>query len=205
MDYTRTSLADVRAGLSRLARDTHGTFGTLDAVQLSWRPDDSRWSAAQCLQHLVAANDLMMQAADRALDQSVPKTMWQRLPILPRLIGPMMIRSQAPTTTRRFVAPAQARPSTSDIGLDIVQRFVMQHDAAVKRLETLDERQAARTIMVSPFVAFITYSVLDGWRLMFAHDLRHLQQARGVLQHQKSAKAGRGEMAAPQVQSGAER
>jgi hypothetical protein len=34
--------------------------------------------------------------------------------------------------------------------------------------------------MTSPFIKVITYSVLDGWRLVFAHDRRHLEQARRV-------------------------
>jgi hypothetical protein len=34
--------------------------------------------------------------------------------------------------------------------------------------------------MTSPFVRFITYSVLDGWRLAVAHDRRHFEQARRV-------------------------
>jgi hypothetical protein len=125
-----------------------------------------------------------MQAAERAFDGSSPRTIWQRIPVMPSVLGPMIVRSQAPTTTRRFVAPSQARPSISDIPRDIVDRFVTQHRAAVNRLGTLDEQQAARTVMVSPFVRFITYSVLDGWRLMFAHDLRHVQQARRVLEQQ---------------------
>ena len=36
--------------------------------------------------------------------------------------------------------------------------------------------------MVSPFVAFITYTVLDGWRVIVAHGRRHLEQARRVTQ-----------------------
>jgi hypothetical protein len=184
IDYARASLLEVRAGLERIAIETQQTFGAIDARQLNWRPDESRWSAAQCLQHLLTVNDRMMQAADRALDALSPKTLWQRVPGVPALVGPMMIRSQAPTNTRRFVAPPSVRPSTSDIPSDIVPRLVAQHVAAVTRLQTLDERQAARTIMVSPFIGFITYTVLDGWRLMYAHDLRHLQQARGVLAQQ---------------------
>ena len=35
--------------------------------------------------------------------------------------------------------------------------------------------------MVSPFVAAITYSVLDGLRLVVAHDHRHFEQARRVM------------------------
>ena len=34
--------------------------------------------------------------------------------------------------------------------------------------------------MTSPFIGVITYSVLDGWRLMVAHDHRHIEQAQRV-------------------------
>jgi hypothetical protein len=37
-----------------------------------------------------------------------------------------------------------------------------------------------RRIMTSPFVSFITDSLLDGARLMLAHDHRHIEQARRV-------------------------
>jgi hypothetical protein len=42
--------------------------------------------------------------------------------------------------------------------------------------------EAARAIMTSPFVRFITYSVLDSCRLIGAHDQRHLGQARRVME-----------------------
>jgi len=47
-------------------------------------------------------------------------------------------------------------------------------------VQALDERDAARTIMTSPFMRVVTYSVLDGWRLMLAHDRRHFEQARRI-------------------------
>jgi hypothetical protein len=52
----------------------------------------------------------------------------------------------------------------------------------VSRLQTLDEEEATHAIMTSPFVRVITYSVLDGWRLVLAHDRRHIEQARRVTQ-----------------------
>jgi hypothetical protein len=37
--------------------------------------------------------------------------------------------------------------------------------------------------MVSPFVPQITYSVVNGYRLMAAHQRRHFEQARRVAEH----------------------
>jgi hypothetical protein len=81
---------------------------------------------------------------------------------------------------RKFTAPSKAQPATGDIAAYIIQRFIEQHRDAVAQVEALDEREAARAIMTSPFIRVVTYSVLDGWRLVFAHDRRHFEQARGV-------------------------
>ena len=180
MDYATLSLADIRSGLDGIARDAEATFGGFDAQQLNWRPDAARWSVAQCFDHLLTTNRLMFRAAEDGLDDAAARTLWQRLPVLPGLLGRMLVRSQAPSTVRKFRAPAQAQPATSDIDAAIIQRFVEQRHTAVERLRALDERDAARTIMTSPFLRVITYSVLDGWRLVLAHDRRHFEQARRV-------------------------
>jgi len=180
MDYATLSLADVRSGLEAVARETHATFGDLDARRLNWRPAEDRWSIAQCFDHLLTANRLMFQAAEAVLNNSRPRTFWQRLPVLPGVLGRMLIRSQTPGSARKFTVPAIAQPAMSHIAADIIQRFLEQHHEAVNRVQALDERDAERAIMTSPFIRVVTYSVLDGWRLILAHDRRHFEQARRV-------------------------
>ena len=180
MAYTALTLADVRTGLDDIARETQVTFGGFDEWQLNWRPDETRWSVAQCFEHLLTANRLMFRAAEDALHGARPRTIWQRLPILPGILGRMLIRSQAPDAVRKFTAPSKAQPTTSAIAADIIKRFVEQQRDAVVLVQALDEQDAARAIMTSPFIRVVTYSVLDGWRLVVAHDRRHFEQARRV-------------------------
>jgi len=180
VDYTTLSLAEVRTWLDGIAQETQAMFGGFDARQLNWRPDAARWSVAQCFEHLLTANRLVFQAAEAALNNARPRTLWQRLPVLPGVLGRMLIRSQAPGAARRFTAPSKAQPATSDIAADIIQRFVDQHRDAVAWAQALDERDAARAIMTSPFIRVVTYSVLDGLRLILAHDRRHFEQARRI-------------------------
>jgi hypothetical protein len=182
VDYTVLSLADVRQELGAIAREAQVAFGGLDERQLNWRPDDTRWSVAQCFEHLLAANRLMVQAAQEALQPDAPRSIWQHVPVLPRWYGRIMIRTQSPDSTQKFIASPRARPAPSAIAPDVIPRFADQHQDAAALVETLDEAKAARTIMVSPFARFIAYSVLDGWRLVVAHDRRHCEQARRVMQ-----------------------
>jgi non-ribosomal peptide synthetase component F len=180
MDYTALSLTEVRTAFDAIAGEARAAFGDLDGRQLNWRSGEARWSVAQCFDHLLTADTLMLAAAEDALNDTRPRTIWQRLPVLPGLLGRALIRSQAPEAARKFTAPARAQPAASAIADDIILRFVEQHRDAVVRLQALDERQMARAIMTSPFVRVVTYSVLDGWRLVVAHDRRHFEQARRV-------------------------
>ena len=175
MNYTTLSLTDIKTALEDIARDAEASFGGLDARQLNWRPDANRWSVAQCFEHL------MLGAAEDTLAGARPPTIWQRLPFLPGLFGRLLIQSQAPSGTRKFTAPPAARPAASDIAADVVTRFVQQQRESAARLRASDERLAGRAIMTSPFVHFMTYRVLDGWRLMVAHNRRHFEQARRVM------------------------
>jgi hypothetical protein len=181
-DFTTLSLAQVSAGLDGLARETQQIFGRLDARQLNWKPDETRWSVAQCLEHLLATNRLMLVTSDEAFGGTRRPTLWQRMPILPGLFGRMLVRSQSPAATRKFTAAPIVRPASSDIAGDVVQRFVDQLGEASARAKALDDRLAARTIITSPLAGFVTYSVLDGWRLVLAHGWRHVEQARRVTQ-----------------------
>ena len=181
MDYTTLSLSRVNDGLGAVAAEARATFGGLDARQLNWRPDVAKWSVAQCFEHLLAANRLMVLAAQRALDETQARTLWQRLPLLPGGFGRMLIRSQSPQAARKYTASPLATPTASDVAPDVVDRFAAQSLEGARWLRGLDEPRAARVVMTSPFVTFITYSVLDGARLMLAHDHRHVEQARRVL------------------------
>jgi len=179
IDYTTLSLADMGTELDAIARETQSRFGTLDERQLNWRPAAASWSVAQCFDHLLNANRAMFEALAAAIDDARPRTVWQRLPVLPGVLGRIMIRSQMPEAKRKFTAPGKAEPASSAIDARIIERFVAHQREAAARVRTLEERDASR-IMVSPFVAVITYSVLDGCRLLVTHERRHFEQARRV-------------------------
>src|SRR5204862_7774871 len=116
------SVTEVRAALDDVARDAQATFGELDARQLNWRPGATQWSVAQCFQHLITANALILRAADAAFGNSRP-SVWQRLPLLPALFGWLLIRSQAPNTRGKFTAPVQTQTPAREVPDDINLRY----------------------------------------------------------------------------------
>ena len=182
MDYTKLTIDRIPSELERTAADVRASFGPLDARQLNWRPGGETWSVAQCIEHLVHSNREMCRAIHAASDPAHEKSVWQRLPLLPRVYGRMLVASQGPRVTRKFIAPAVATPSASAIDAGIIERFVDGQGEVIVLARALAGRNPARVIMVSPFIRFVTYSVLDGLRLIVAHERRHYQQALRIME-----------------------
>ena len=93
----------------------------------------------------------------------------------------MLVRTQSPNATRRFKAPGKAQPAASALDTGIVARFVDQQRELIAKLDASATRDLAGVVMASPFLGIVTYSVLDGWRLIVAHQRRHVQQAKQVM------------------------
>jgi hypothetical protein len=181
-DFTRLSLSELLAETEAIAAEAQRAFGHLDTQQLNWKPGAESWSVAQCLEHLLTANDEMFRPLDEALADTKRKTFFERLPVLPGLAGRIMVKVVSPGYRQKLKAPPSARPSASAIDAQIVNRFVTQQREIIERMKRLDRPDAARIVMTSPFVSFITYSLLDACRLIVAHERRHLAQARAVME-----------------------
>jgi hypothetical protein len=179
--FATLSPAGMAAEFAAIAGETTALFGTLDAHQLNWKPDAAAWSVAECFDHLVKSGDEMHEAIDRALDRTRPQTMWQRLPCWPRLFGWMLITSLSPDGTRKLKAPGTTTPSIGSLTPDVLDRFAALQHTGIARLEALTAEDARR-VMVSPFVSYVTYTVIDGYRIIAVHQRRHLEQARRVTQ-----------------------
>ena len=180
--YTTLSPAQLADEFSTIARDAATVFGRLGATELNWQPHAASWSIGQCFDHLLKADHGMLQEIGRALDRGATPTVWQRLPLWPRMFGWMLITSQAPGGKQKYKAPASAQPASSDIAPDAIERFIALQHTMITAVHTLSAADAQR-IMVSPFATQITYSVMDGYRLIAAHQRRHFEQAGRVNQH----------------------
>ncbi|HEX4950135.1 MAG TPA: DinB family protein [Blastocatellia bacterium] len=179
-DFTQLSLSDLLVETEAIATEAQRSFGQLNAQQLNWKPSAEAWSVAQCLAHLLAANHEMFAPLDEAMARTKPARLFERLPVLPGLSGKMMIKIVSPNFKQKLKAPTTARPATSAIDAQIVHRFVMQQSELAERINKLERLNAAQIVMTSPFVRWVTYSLLDACRLMVAHERRHLLQAQRV-------------------------
>jgi hypothetical protein len=181
MDFQNLSLSQVLNEAEAIASDAQTLFGHLNVQQLNWKPDANSWSVAQCLEHLITINREYDPQFDRILSGEKKVTLWQSMPVLPGLFGRLMVRLLSPSSHQKFKAPAIARPSTSAIDPQIINRFIEQQREMMEKLKAMDSFDPAMIIITSPFAKVITYSVLDAGRMIVAHERRHFAQAQRVM------------------------
>jgi hypothetical protein len=98
---------------------------------------------------------------------------------LPSLFGPWLIRLLSPERSAKVPAPAVFRPTESLVDPQIVRTFAATQQELVRFMAGTAPRDLDR-IVTSPASGFITYSLLDAYRIIVVHAQLHLQQARRV-------------------------
>jgi hypothetical protein len=164
---------------NNVANDAKTTFGHLTPSQLNWKPSAERWSVAQCFEHLLTSNKGYLPIIDNVL-AGYKRTFWQSMPVLPGLMGKLLVKSMDPASTRKVKAPKRFQPAQSDISGSVINDFVDLQKQLVDKMKATEHLDLEKIVISSPITAVVTYSLMDAYRLIVVHEQRHFQQAKRV-------------------------
>jgi hypothetical protein len=170
--------------LGAIAEDARRAFGRLSAAQLNWKPSPERWSVGQCLDHLVKTNECFMPDMGRIAAGTYRTSAWGRVSPLSGLFARLILKALDPEKGRKTKAPKVFVPASSDIPADMVERFARHQKEFAAGVRATAGADPRRTIVTSPVAAVATYSLLDAYRIVVAHERKHLAQARRVTETQ---------------------
>jgi hypothetical protein len=180
MSETNPELNQLVDETKQIAVDTTNTFGALTPAQLNWKPGEQRWSVAQCLEHLIVANQGFFPIFEAIVKGEHKTRTMERIPVLPKLWGKLIVSSQRPTSTRKYKAPKRFQPAQSKLRDTIVKDFVDQQERVLEFMKASKGLDLNALIITSPVASFITYSLMDAYRLIVVHEQRHILQAKRV-------------------------
>src|SRR5919106_2007993 len=132
MAAQRAELANLVATANNVASEAKSVFGNLSVAQLNWKPSSDRWSVGQCFAHLISSNQGYFPVIENVLAGKKP-TFWESLPVLPGLMGKILIKSLDPASTRKVKAPKKFQPAQSDISGSVINDFVAQQAQIVEK------------------------------------------------------------------------
>lgn len=173
-------LADVIAAMRAVAEDAEREFGSMNAEQLNWKPSAEQWSVAQCFDHLINANQSYFALLDRLAKGEHRATFFERLPFAPKIFGKLVLNAVKPEAKRKLKAPQKIQPAASRIDADIIKRFRAHQRDLIERIRELENHDPSRIVITSPVASFVTYTLMDGFRIIAAHENRHFAQAQRV-------------------------
>lgn len=156
-------------------------FGGLNATQLNWKPNEQEWSIGYCIEHIIVANAGYFAPINRILAGNRERSFWEQVPVLPGIFGKFLIRSLQPGAKGHVPAPKVFLPSATTISGDIIARFTAQHRDLIALMERCRTLDAAAIIISSPASGFITYNLLDAFRIIVVHLQHHLHQTSKLL------------------------
>jgi hypothetical protein len=166
--------------LGAVTSDARGVFGGLSAAQLNWKPSPERWSVGQCFDHLIVTNRCFFADMERIASGTHKASLWGRVSPLSGVFGRLILGSLDPEKGRNTKAARVFQPASSDVAADVVEQFAGHQEELAARMRATAGVDLARTIVTSPVTAVATYSLLDAYRIIVAHERKHFEQARRV-------------------------
>lgn len=159
----------VTAGARRLAESQ-------DGATFERRPAPERWSPAECFAHLTITTDVYLPlirggvAEGRALPPA-------RGRYRSDFKGWLLARSLEPSGRFKIKTPRRFEPVDIGGAAQVIADFERSQDALAALVRESSGLDLRRVRIASPFNARMTYNLFACYKIMAAHERRHLAQA----------------------------
>ena len=177
----RQSLADLIADAEKLGDEVSAKFGHLSASQLNWKRSAEEWSIGQCFEHLLMTNRPYFPLIEKITAGEQRRSLWERMPVLPGVFGNLVLGAVSPESTRKIKARPGFQPAQSAVNAEVIKEFTLHQRELVRLMKSTEGLPIERIIITSPVASFVTYSLLDGYRIVVTHERRHSHQAERVM------------------------
>ncbi|HEX8336034.1 MAG TPA: DinB family protein, partial [Pyrinomonadaceae bacterium] len=164
--------------LAAVGREAREVFGRLSAAQLNWKPSAEQWSVGQCFDHLIVTNRCFFPDIEKVAAGTYKTGLWGRVSPLSGFFGRFILKALDPEKGRRTKAPRVFEPAKSDVAADVIERFVIHQEELATRMRATAGADLRGLKVTSPVSPVATYSLLDAYRIVVAHERKHFEQAR---------------------------
>ena len=153
--------------------------GDLSPGQINWQPTPDEWSIAQCLDHLVVVNNLLLPKMEVAAEQTRERGLFAQGPFTYGWFGRLFIHALEPDVQPNMQAPAIYRPAESNITAAL-ERFLAVQQRLIDLLPQLIDLDLRQVRVTSPALPLLRLQ-LGAWvAATVAHNWNHIRQAQRV-------------------------
>jgi hypothetical protein len=154
----------------------------LSDAQFTWQPRPESWSVAQCVDHLNSTAREYLPMLDEGIADAIRRGLYNPGPYRYNWIGRVMTWVVDPDTRIRARAPKAFQPPVGRPRHDVMAAFRAYQVQYIDRLRQANGLDLARARVSSPAARWIRMPLGSGFAMTIAHERRHLQQARRVIE-----------------------
>lgn len=147
-------------------------------AELNLRLEPNSWSVAQCLDHLARTTRAFLPAISDSI-ATAPKLLTVR-PLRTGLLASLFIRNLEPPYRIRIKVLPQLTPQHEDFDL-AWSGFVESQSQLADAIFSAAGLAIDTVKIKSPVYARVTYNVYGAFRMLMAHERRHLWQVEQIL------------------------
>jgi len=152
-------------------------FSGLNEEVLNHKPTPTKWSIGELLDHLIVTNTLYFGRFEKIITQKHSNPLAARFKYLSAFFGQSILKSVHPDNTRKIKTVRKFQPVKKQFTLDKLKEFKDHHSVLMDFALKTDVADHQKTIITSPASGLIFYSLEDAFRIILAHEQRHIQQA----------------------------
>jgi hypothetical protein len=173
------ALEEVEKELNEATRRAWTLVQSTDARLFTVRPDPSSWSAAECISHLSISTQSFLPVLNAALEDARKRGLVTKgkrklkMDILGRVLRWFLeppirtkTKTSAPFVPRSVRAKAEAFGEFASLQQKLAELLLAARGLDLTRIK-----------IISPFDKRVKYNVFSAFRILVAHERRHLWQA----------------------------
>jgi DinB superfamily len=155
-------------------------YQALSPESLGWQPAPKDWGIGQCFEHLTTSTTVYFPILDRIVAGRHQPGGWERVPGLPKLYAGMLLGALTPEATSKLPTAPILEPVARSFDTQVIAAYLASQRRIAEYIQASRALSTETLIITSPFASFVTYSLLDAYRIIVSHSYHHLTQARRV-------------------------
>lgn len=164
---------ELNAATDRARQLVHST----DPRRFTVRPHPSSWSAAECIAHLSISTEMFLPVLKLAIDDARKRGIKARGQASMDWLGALLRWFLEPPVRSRVKTAAPFVPRSVRPKAEAIAEFSSLQSKLLEMIDAAREIDLRRIKVVSPFDKRVKYNVYSAFRILAAHQRRHLWQA----------------------------
>ncbi|MFP5245336.1 MAG: DinB family protein [Thermoanaerobaculia bacterium] len=182
-------IEDVEHELNEATRRAWSLVQSTDGRLFTVRPHPGSWSAAECLSHLSISTEMFLPVLQSALDDARKRGLTSERQPKMDLLGRVLRWFLEPPIRQRVKTAAPFVPKSVRAKAEAFGEFAALQAKLTELLSAARGLDLRKIKIISPFDKRVRYNVFSAFRIIVAHQRRHLWQAEHAVSELRSAAA----------------